>query len=130
MAVTTPIGSVRPTGAARTVRSAASRRAPPIRPAGTIARPGWPPVSRRAKIGATSPTKPIAPQIATQPPTPRALSATTQSRVRRMSQPMACADHAPAPWQLGTVSYLPLAADGMLLSRLEEGWGLLEWLYL
>ncbi|MNZ27117.1 Prolyl tripeptidyl peptidase precursor [compost metagenome] len=39
--------------------------------------------------------------------------------------PMACADHAPAPWQLGTVSYLPLAADGLLLSRLEEGWGLL-----
>ena len=40
-------------------------------------------------------------------------------------RPMACADHAPAPWQLGTVSYLPLAADGLLLSRLEEGWGLL-----
>jgi dipeptidyl aminopeptidase/acylaminoacyl peptidase len=43
----------------------------------------------------------------------------------RAVQPMAEADHAPAPWQLGTVSYLPLAADGLLLSRLEEGWGLL-----
>ena len=31
--------------------------------------PGWPRVSRRAKIGATSPTKPIAPQTATQAPT-------------------------------------------------------------
>ena len=40
-------------------------------------------------------------------------------------QPMACADHAPAPWQLGTVSHLPLADGGWLLSRLEEGWGLL-----
>jgi len=40
-------------------------------------------------------------------------------------RPMACADHAPAPWQLGTVSHLPLAAGGWLLSRLEEGWGLL-----
>ncbi|MBV2133746.1 prolyl oligopeptidase family serine peptidase [Pseudomonas sp. MAP12] len=39
--------------------------------------------------------------------------------------PMASADHAPAPWQLGTVSYLPLAGDGLLLSRLQDGWGLL-----
>lgn len=40
-------------------------------------------------------------------------------------RPMACADHAPAPWQLGTVSHLPLAEGGWLLARLEEGWGLL-----
>ncbi len=40
-------------------------------------------------------------------------------------RPMASADHAPAPWQLGTVSHLPLAGGGWLLARLEEGWGLL-----
>ncbi|ANI14776.1 peptidase S9 [Pseudomonas citronellolis] len=34
-------------------------------------------------------------------------------------------DHAPAPWQLGGRSYLPLANDEMLLSRFEEGRGLL-----
>ncbi|SDT31714.1 S9 family peptidase [Pseudomonas oryzae] len=38
-------------------------------------------------------------------------------------RPMAQADHAPAPWQLGTVSHLPLAGGGWLLARLEEGWG-------
>jgi len=38
---------------------------------------------------------------------------------------MAEADHAPAPWQLGTVSHLPLDDGGWLLARLEEGWGLL-----
>lgn len=36
---------------------------------------------------------------------------------------MAQADHAPAPWQLGTVSHLPLAQGCWLLARLEEGWG-------
>lgn len=40
-------------------------------------------------------------------------------------RPMAKADHAPAPWQLGTVSHLPLDEGGWLLARLEEGWGLL-----
>ncbi|QGZ31302.1 prolyl oligopeptidase family serine peptidase [Stutzerimonas stutzeri] len=34
-------------------------------------------------------------------------------------------DHAPAPWQLGTVSYLPLASGGLLLTRTVEGHGLL-----
>lgn len=38
---------------------------------------------------------------------------------------MASADHAPAPWLLGAVSYLPLADGGVLLGRLEEGLGLL-----
>ncbi|PAU61522.1 S9 family peptidase [Pseudomonas indica] len=35
------------------------------------------------------------------------------------------ADHAPAPWQLGTCSYLPLADGGLLLSRFEDGYGVL-----
>lgn len=34
-------------------------------------------------------------------------------------------DHAPAPWQLGTVSYLPLAEDALLLTRMLQGHGLL-----
>jgi dipeptidyl aminopeptidase/acylaminoacyl peptidase len=34
-------------------------------------------------------------------------------------------DHAPAPWQLGGCSYLPLEAGGMLLSRFEQGFGVL-----
>lgn len=34
-------------------------------------------------------------------------------------------DHAPAPWQLGTVSYLPLVNSGMLLTRMTDGYGLL-----
>ncbi|EQM79414.1 alpha/beta hydrolase family protein [Stutzerimonas stutzeri] len=34
-------------------------------------------------------------------------------------------DHAPAPWQLGTVSYLPLADGGLLLTRMIDGYGLL-----
>lgn len=34
-------------------------------------------------------------------------------------------DHAPAPWQLGTVSYLPLADGGLLLTRMVNGYGLL-----
>ncbi|WP_460429011.1 alpha/beta hydrolase family protein [Azotobacter armeniacus] len=38
---------------------------------------------------------------------------------------LAAADHAPAPWLLGMVSYLPLAGGGLLLARQEEGWGLL-----
>ncbi|MCL7462856.1 S9 family peptidase [Pseudomonas sp. NW5] len=40
-------------------------------------------------------------------------------------RPIASADHAPAPWQLGTVSHLPLPGGGWLLARLEEGWCLL-----
>lgn len=34
-------------------------------------------------------------------------------------------DHAPAPWQLGGCSYLPLDSGGMLLSRFEQGFGVL-----
>lgn len=34
-------------------------------------------------------------------------------------------DHAPAPWQLGTSSYLPLANGALLLTRLVDGYGLL-----
>ena len=34
-------------------------------------------------------------------------------------------DHAPAPWQLGSCSYLPLEAGAMLLSRFEQGFGVL-----
>jgi dipeptidyl aminopeptidase/acylaminoacyl peptidase len=34
-------------------------------------------------------------------------------------------DHAPAPWQLGGCSYLPLESGGMLLSRFEQGFGVL-----
>jgi dipeptidyl aminopeptidase/acylaminoacyl peptidase len=34
-------------------------------------------------------------------------------------------DHAPAPWQLGTVSYLPLADGGLLLTRMANGYSLL-----
>lgn len=35
------------------------------------------------------------------------------------------ADHAPAPWQLGGRSYLPLEDGGLLLSRFEQGFGVL-----
>ncbi|MDF3936452.1 S9 family peptidase [Pseudomonas citronellolis] len=41
------------------------------------------------------------------------------------SQGFAAADHAPAPWQLGGRSYLPLPAGDSLLSRFEDGRGLL-----
>ncbi|AHL75603.1 peptidase S9 [Stutzerimonas stutzeri] len=34
-------------------------------------------------------------------------------------------DHAPAPWQLGTTSYLPLSEGGLLLTRMVDGYGLL-----
>jgi dipeptidyl aminopeptidase/acylaminoacyl peptidase len=34
-------------------------------------------------------------------------------------------DHAAAPWQLGGCSYLPLAGGEMLLSRFEQGFGVL-----
>lgn len=34
-------------------------------------------------------------------------------------------DHAPAPWQLGGCTYLPLADGGLLLSRFEQGFGVL-----
>lgn len=34
-------------------------------------------------------------------------------------------DHAPAPWQLGGRSYLPLAPDELLLTRFEQGTGVL-----
>ncbi|MCQ4310405.1 S9 family peptidase [Pseudomonas stutzeri] len=34
-------------------------------------------------------------------------------------------DHAPAPWQLGTVSYLPLADGALLMTRMVDGYGLL-----
>jgi dipeptidyl aminopeptidase/acylaminoacyl peptidase len=34
-------------------------------------------------------------------------------------------DHAPAPWQLGGCTYLPLESAGMLLSRFEQGFGVL-----
>jgi len=34
-------------------------------------------------------------------------------------------DHAPAPWQLSTTSYIPLANGALLLTRLIEGYGLL-----
>src|SRR3954470_22602742 len=81
-AVTTPIGSVRPSGASRVTRSAAMSKRAPIRAAGRIARPGCPRVSRRAKIGAIRPMNPIAPQIATQEPTPKAVRQTTISRSR------------------------------------------------
>ncbi|WP_203230139.1 alpha/beta hydrolase family protein [Azotobacter chroococcum] len=40
-------------------------------------------------------------------------------------RPLAAADHAPAPWLLGTVSYLPLAEGHLLLTCQEEGWGFL-----
>ena len=39
--------------------------------------------------------------------------------------PFAAADHASAPWQLGGCSYLPLADGEMLLSRFEDGRGVL-----
>ncbi|MDX1722366.1 MAG: S9 family peptidase [Pseudomonas sp.] len=34
-------------------------------------------------------------------------------------------DHAPAPWQLGGCTYLPLESGAMLLSRFEQGFGVL-----
>ena len=33
---------------------------------------------------------------------------------------MALADHAPAPWQLGSVSHLPLDGGGWLLARVTD----------
>ena len=95
-AVTTPIGSVRPSGARRTARSAAISSSAPIIAAGRIARPGWPRTSRRAKIGAIRPMKPIAPQIATQAPTPSAVRQTICSRRRRTSWPSDCATSSPS----------------------------------
>ncbi len=38
---------------------------------------------------------------------------------------MAPADHAPAPWQLGVCSYLPQTCDELLLTRFEDGFGVL-----
>lgn len=60
-------------------------------------------------------------------PLPPAGEGDTLSAASGWSAPrlMAKADHAPAPWQLGTVSHLPLDGGGWLLARLEEGWGLL-----
>ena len=80
--VTTPTGMVRPAGARRISRSAASSRMAPIAAAGTRARPGWPPDSRRATNGAIRPTNPMAPQTDTQAPTAIALSATTSTESR------------------------------------------------
>lgn len=34
-------------------------------------------------------------------------------------------DHAPAPWQLGTISYLPIDEGGLLLTRMVDGYALL-----
>ena len=34
-------------------------------------------------------------------------------------------DHAPAPWQLGGCTYLPLESGAMLLTRFEQGFGVL-----
>lgn len=39
--------------------------------------------------------------------------------------PVEPADHAAAPWQLGGSTYLPLAAGGLLLTRFEQGFGVL-----
>lgn len=45
--------------------------------------------------------------------------------------PVGCAlrtkdfDCAPAPWQLGTTSYQPLAGGGLLLTHMRDGFGLL-----
>ena len=45
--------------------------------------------------------------------------------------PVGCAlrtkdfDCAPAPWQLGTISYQPLAGGGLLLTHMRDGFGLL-----
>ncbi|MGP0173286.1 alpha/beta hydrolase family protein [Pseudomonas sp. NCHU5208] len=42
------------------------------------------------------------------------------------AQPLgAPGDHAPAPWQLGGCTYLPLANDELLLTRFEQGVGVL-----
>ncbi|WP_313322653.1 alpha/beta hydrolase family protein, partial [Stutzerimonas nitrititolerans] len=49
----------------------------------------------------------------------------------RPESPVGCAPHtkdfdcAPAPWQLGTISYQPLAGSGLLLTRMRDGFGLL-----
>ncbi len=49
----------------------------------------------------------------------------------RLESPVGCAPHtkdfdcAPAPWQLGTISYQPLAGSGLLLTRMRDGFGLL-----
>ena len=43
-------------------------------------------------------------------------------------QGLSCSRHldcAPAPWQLGTISYQPLAGGGLLLTQMRDGFGLL-----
>ncbi len=46
--------------------------------------------------------------------------------VDREAEPQgAPGDHAPAPWQLGGCTYLPLANDELLLTRFEQGVGVL-----
>ena len=80
--VSTPTGMIRPAGARRTRRSAATRRMAPVKAAGIIARPGCPPERRRARKGATKPTNPIAPHTEVAAPTAIALSTTTSSEIR------------------------------------------------
>ncbi|MDM8349942.1 S9 family peptidase [Pseudomonas sp. sp1636] len=48
-----------------------------------------------------------------------------QSSLRAADAYDAPYDHAPAPWQLGGFSYLPLESSAMLLSRFEQGSGVL-----
>src|ERR1039458_1658889 len=71
----------------RTAISAASSSALPVSALGTNSRVGSWPISGRIRCGATRPMKPMAPDTATEPPTPSATPVITMSRSRSTSTP-------------------------------------------
>ncbi len=55
----------------------------------------------------------------------RLIASTHEADAGSSADALLANDHAPAPWQLGTVSYLPLVDGGLLLTRMVDGHGLL-----
>ena len=80
--VSTPTGMIRPAGRKPDRKVGEQQQDRADQRGRSSARPGWPPVIRRAAKGAIRPTKPIAPQTETQAPTATDDRATT-SRPRR-----------------------------------------------
>src|SRR5437588_7132800 len=94
--VTTPTRSSSAAGMARTVMSAAVNSAAPARAPGKSTRAGSEPTARRTRCGATRPTKPIEPAIATEAPTPSATPMTTMRRTRSRLIPSEAAASSPS----------------------------------
>src|ERR1043165_8410583 len=94
-AVTTPSLISTAEGPSRIAMSAASTSAAPANAAGSITRAGSEPTARRTRCGATSPTKPTAPETATAAPTPSATPMTIMMRVRPTSTPSDTAASSP-----------------------------------